>query len=145
MCWCSCRGAIDMRLVAFLFIAGAPLLSIADDSPVAADVTTGKAVYSQTCIACHGSNGKGAIPGVRDLTDADGPLAKSDEELIGSITDGFQSPGAAMAMPPKGGNPTLTADDINAVLSYLRAEFGSSRRCGKPTNACNGSGQASKC
>ena len=145
MSWRSCRGAIDMRLVAFLFVTGAPVLSIADDSPVAADVATGKAVYSQTCIACHGSNGKGAIPGVRDLTDPDGSLAKSDEELIGSITDGFQSPGAAMTMPPKGGNPTLTANDISAVLSYLRAEFGSSRRCGKPTNACNGTGQASKC
>jgi len=87
-------------------------------------VATGKAVYSQTCFACHGTNGKGAIPGVADLTDAKGALSKSDEELIKSITEGLQTPGAALAMPPLGGNPALTEADVKAVLAYLRAEFG---------------------
>ncbi|NNF92431.1 MAG: c-type cytochrome [Boseongicola sp.] len=95
--------------------------AIADAS---ADVAAGKAVYSQTCVACHGADGTGAIPGVTDLTKTDGALAKSDEELIGSITDGFQSPGAALAMPAKGGNPALTESDIKTVLAYLRATFG---------------------
>lgn len=125
MYWCSCKGPTDMRLAAFLFVFGVPLFALADNSPVAADAAAGKSVYSQTCIACHGANGKGAIPGVRDLTDADGPLAKSDEELIRNISDGFQSPGTAMAMPAKGGNPTLTEEDVKAVLDYMRAEFGS--------------------
>jgi len=88
-----------------------------------ADVAAGKAVYAQTCIACHGANGKGAIPGVADLTKADGALAKSDDVLIKSITEGFKSPGSALAMPAKGGNPALTEADILAVLAYLRATF----------------------
>jgi len=89
------------------------------------EVAAGQAVYSQTCIACHGANGKSAIPGVADLTKSDGALSKSDEALIKSITEGFKSPGAALAMPAKGGNPSLTEADINAVLAYLRATFGS--------------------
>ena len=112
-----------MRVVTLLFIAFAPVLVSAEGDSAAADAATGKAVYSQTCIACHGANGKGAIPGVRDLTASDGPLAKSDEELIKNISDGFQTPGSAMPMPPRGGNPTLTEDDIKAVVIYIRAEF----------------------
>ncbi len=28
-----------------------------------------------------------------------------------------------MAMPPKGGNPSLSDDDIHAVIAYLRQAF----------------------
>jgi len=107
-----------------LILASILAVSSAFADEPAADVAVGKAAYSQTCIACHGANGKGAIPGVADLTKADGALSKTDDELIKSITEGFQSPGAALAMPAKGGNPALTETDIKAVLAYLRATFG---------------------
>jgi cytochrome c5 len=85
----------------------------------------GEKVYAQTCIACHGANGKGSIPGVSDFTKADGPLAKSDDTLFASIRDGLVTPGKPLSMPPKGGNPSLTDDEIQAVLDYLRSKFGS--------------------
>src|SRR5574341_648704 len=81
----------------------------------------GKSVYEGTCIACHGANGKGAIPGAGDFTAPGGALSRSDAVLKKRITEGFQSPGSPMAMPPKGGNPTLTDQDIDAVILYLRA------------------------
>jgi len=84
----------------------------------------GEKVYAQTCIACHGVNGKGAIPGVSDFTRVDGPLAKSDEALFASIRDGLATPGKPLSMPPKGGNPALSDDDIQAVIKYLRSSFG---------------------
>lgn len=84
----------------------------------------GKGIYAQTCIACHGIDGKGPIPGVADFTAKDSPLSKADEELIKNISEGFQSPGSFMAMPAKGGNPALTEEDIRSVLMYLREEFG---------------------
>lgn len=81
----------------------------------------GSALFRQTCVACHGADGKGAIPGVPDLTRKDGPLAvKSDAQLIESILKGFQSKGSPMAMPPKGGNPQLTPEDAAALVTYLR-------------------------
>ena len=113
-----------MRIVLISTLMLLPFLACAEDAPEAADAAAGKAIYSQTCIACHGANGKGAIPGVADFTAKDGSLAKSDGELLKSISEGFQSPGSFMAMPPKGGNPTLTEADVRAVISYLRAEFG---------------------
>jgi len=115
-------------------------LQTANDVPVTAPSTTtsapvaldeevglasdGRAIYTQTCVACHGADGKGTIPGVPDFTGTDSPLVKSDTELLGSVTGGFQSPGSFLAMPPKGGNPALTEADVKAVLDYLRTEFG---------------------
>jgi len=93
-------------------------------SALADDTAAGKAVFSQTCVACHGADGTGTIPGVKDFSAKDSPLSKSDEELVNNITNGFQSPGSFMAMPPKGGNPALTEADIKAVLVYIRATFG---------------------
>ena len=101
-----------------------PLLAFSEVVPEAADAASGKAVYAQTCIACHGANGKGTIPGVVDFTAEDGPLSKSSAELIKNISEGFQNSGSFMAMPPKGGNPALTEIEVRAVLAYLRSEFG---------------------
>jgi len=96
--------------------------------PAAAEDNTdatelGQAIYAQTCIACHGADGKGSIPGVADFTDANGPLSKEDTELIRNISEGFQSPGSFIAMPVLGGNPALTEKDVEAVLDYIRTEF----------------------
>lgn len=88
-------------------------------------VFSGSDIYKQTCIACHGANGKSAVPGAPDFTRPEGSLSQSDEVLMQHIIEGFQSPGSPMAMPPKGGNATLTTSDIQAVLGYIRENFGS--------------------
>lgn len=87
------------------------------------DAVAGANIYQQTCVACHGANGKGALPGVTDFTAPDGPLRKSDQELFQSILNGFQSPGSPLAMPAKGGNPNLSDIDIIAVIAHLRTTF----------------------
>lgn len=90
----------------------------------AASGLSGAAVYKQSCVACHGANGKGAIPGAPDFTSARGPLKRSDAVLLQRIINGYQSPGSPMAMPPRGGNPKLTDGDLRKVLNYIRYKFG---------------------
>ncbi len=87
------------------------------------DSPRGKEVYSQTCFACHGVDGKGVIDGVPDFTVKNGRLAKPDDVLLVSMIEGFQSEGSLMAMPPMGGNPELTDQDMADVLAYMRKEF----------------------
>lgn len=89
----------------------------------AEQVNNGKALYEQSCLVCHGEDGTGAMPGVADVTGAKGPLHQRDEKLAKSIRDGIQSKGAVMAMPPKGGNPQLSEDDIENIIKHMRKTF----------------------
>jgi len=98
------------------------------ESPAAQTATisnalTGEQVYTQTCIACHGGNGGGMVPGAPNFANKRSPLSKSDEVLMKNISEGFQTPGSPMAMPAKGGNAQLNAEDIRNVLSYIRSKF----------------------
>ena len=93
------------------------------DKPNKSPKRSGKDIYHQTCVACHGSNGKGAIPGVPDFTKGGGPLSQSHQTLLQHIKQGFQKPGDPMAMPAKGGNPNLTDDDLKQVLDYIEHTF----------------------
>ncbi len=81
-------------------------------------------LFNQTCVACHGANGKGVLPGVPDFTASNGPLAqKTDAELVVSVLNGLQTPGATMAMPAKGGNVAITEADAAGLVRYLRQSF----------------------
>jgi len=106
--------------------AGAAHLVKVSTAPTAGSSgLSGKEIYAQTCIACHSADGKGAFPGVPDFTRKDGRLSKPDSELFKHVMGGFQSPGSPMAMPPRGGNTSLTDIDIQNVIKYLHKEFGS--------------------
>ncbi len=88
-----------------------------------ASVQAGEAIYGQTCVACHGEDGTGAIPGAPDFTRPDGVLSKSDEVLLRHVKEGYKSPGSLMAMPPRGGNPALSDRDLKSALLYIKQTF----------------------
>jgi len=87
------------------------------------DLANGREKYEETCVACHGENGKPTIPGLPDFTSRSGPLKQGNSVLLKSIVEGVDRPGADIAMPPLGGNPDLTEDDVRDILSYIRKNF----------------------
>ncbi len=99
------------------------LLVTASGNVVAGNVPNGEQIYNQNCVACHGMDGKGTIPGAPDFTTKGGVLSSPDKLLVDRIMNGYQSPGSPMAMPAKGGNPSLSRKDILAVLAYMRQTF----------------------
>lgn len=64
----------------------------------AEDMVRGQVIYEQTCVACHGADGRGTLPGVPGSTSKNGPMAKDDELLTLHITDGFQTPGSRVVI-----------------------------------------------
>jgi len=99
-----------------------PGIALAVPMPLLA--ADGEQLYAQSCLACHGADGAGVMPGVRDLTASDGPLNKTDGVLFRSIRDGVQSVDGTVPMPARGGNPGLTGSDIYILIDYLRHNFG---------------------
>jgi mono/diheme cytochrome c family protein len=86
--------------------------------------THGGAIFAQTCVACHGSDGRGRFAGAPDFTRKGGVLSKPHAVLEAHIKNGFKSPNSPVAMPPGGGNPGLTDQDIRDVHAYLHKAFG---------------------
>jgi cytochrome c5 len=86
------------------------------------DWQAGSKIYHQTCITCHGQSGEGVVAGTPDFKA--GRLAYPTSTLMQHIKNGFRSRTAPRAMPPKGGNPDLSDQDIKNVLDYLYHQFG---------------------
>lgn len=77
----------------------------------------------KNCMVCHADDGSGAMPGVADLTESREWLKLSEPQLLSRMKQGIEKPGATVPMPPKGGNPELTDDDLKAVIHYMRNTF----------------------
>jgi len=100
----------------------AAILLFAPSLSQAQEPSTGKAIYEQNCAGCHGSDGSGRMRGVPDFTKANGVLSKPESELVQNTINGV-SGGGMFGMPAKGGNPSLSKQDIENVIRYMKAAF----------------------
>jgi cytochrome c5 len=91
-------------------VAAAP--AAAAPAPSAQVLAKGEQVYGATCASCHGAGVLGA-PKVGDKASWEARIAKGKEALYTSALNGFKM------MPPKGGNPALSDEDIKATVDYL--------------------------
>lgn len=98
-----------LKMVALLIGGSLALLS---GIAAAAD---GKSVYSQTCAACH-ANGVANAPKLADKA-AWAPRVKAGKDLL--IVSVLKGKGA---MPPKGGNASLSEEDVRAAVDYIVAQ-----------------------
>lgn len=112
-------------------LIGAALLTLAGTATAFADcglnggdAAKGDKIYHETCVACHGENGKGVVPGAPDFAEKGGALSKPHQVMAQHIKKGFHEPGKPLGMPPKGGNPSLTDGDMKDVHAYLHHAFG---------------------
>ncbi len=88
------------------------------------DPVAGQVLFTGTCSACHGPAGEG-LPGLgKDMTASEFITGKTDDELLAFIkvgrdpSDPLNTTG--VAMPPKGGNPALSDNDLYNVIAYIR-------------------------
>jgi mono/diheme cytochrome c family protein len=93
-------------------------------SPAAAgDPQQGQQLYSSAgCTSCHGANLEGGIGPklnpIEHLPDTNNPLTQA--YIVETITHGKQGVGGFSAqMPPKGGDSSLSATDINNIAAYI--------------------------
>lgn len=88
------------------------------------DPVAGQTLFITSCAACHGIAGEG-LPGLgKDMTTSEFIASKTDAELVEFIkvgrdpSDPLNTTG--VVMPPKGGNPSLSDEDLYDIVAYLR-------------------------
>ena len=69
-------------------------------------------MYQKTCMVCHAAGIAGA-PKAGDKTAWAPHLARGTDQLYMSAIKGFK------AMPPKGGNPSLSDAEVKAAVDYM--------------------------
>src|SRR5690606_30313681 len=80
---------------------------------------TGQQVYESTCVACHGAGVAGA-PKLGDNA-AWAPFIKAGyEDMVNKALHGVG------AMPPKGGNPSLSDFEVERAVVYIANQSGAS-------------------
>jgi cytochrome c5 len=81
-------------------------------TPAEAEVVDGETVYNGLCMACHGAGVSGApIPGSDAM--ATRLADRGIDGLVNNAINGLN------AMPPRGGNPALTDEQIRAAVEFM--------------------------
>jgi disulfide bond formation protein DsbB len=106
-----------------------PTIVTVSDNSAAVLVEEGRGIFSSVCSACHGLDARG-IPGLgKNLIESQYVHSLSDEELLHFITTGRDTSDplntTGIPMPPRGGNPSLTDEQLRSVIAFLRSESGS--------------------
>jgi disulfide bond formation protein DsbB len=94
------------------------------EQPKAGDPAKGKELYAGSCAACHGPDAKGLPNLGKDLTASEFVKSLSDSELLEFIKKGRPASDpentTGVDMPPKGGNPALTDEQLMDIIAYIR-------------------------
>ncbi|MEL1263539.1 c-type cytochrome [Pseudoxanthomonas putridarboris] len=80
--------------------------------------TDGSVIYQNLCGACH-TNGVGMAPTLT-ASSFGARASKGVETLYKHAIEGFTGPDGGI-MPPKGGNPALTDEQIHATVDWMLA------------------------
>jgi len=122
------KASALVALVVPAILALTAITTLADASPantgLPGDPAKGATLYLQNCTSCHGVNLEGGIgPALNPIEKIPGiPNSLDPNFLIQIITNGrkHQSGDPKTAdMPVKGGNPSLTDQDVRDLAAYI--------------------------
>lgn len=120
----SIHETMFVRAVLLLLSLSAGLACSTSSSGTDADADAQR-LYRQNCALCHGIQGEGK-PSLGASLQANAFVASSsDAELVQFLAEGRAADhpdnNKGVAMPPRGGNPRLTDEDLASIVSHLRS------------------------
>lgn len=88
-------------------------------------LATGEKHFAESCAVCHGPDAAGAVNLGPSLVESDVILNTSEAEALAFIRQGVMltdpSNTTGLVMPPSGGRPDYSDDEILAIIAYLRS------------------------
>jgi cytochrome c5 len=91
---------------------------------------SGQQVFAQVCKTCH-ETGLAGAPKAGDKAAWAPRIAEGEKTLVQHAIAGYQ--GKTGVMPPKGGNPDLTDDEVHRAVVYLANQVGAGWKEPEPT------------
>ncbi len=87
-------------------------------------IASGQKLFANSCVSCHGKDAHG-MPGLgKSLVKSEFLAKLSDDDALAFVKKGRSTSDplntTKVDMPPKGGNPALSDDDVLDIISYLR-------------------------
>lgn len=112
-----------LAVAALLVLSG--LLACGGGGPSAERVEAGHELFKGTCATCHGVTARGVPNQGKNLHDNEFVQSRTDEEMLAFLKVGRRASHelntTGVDMPPKGGNPALTEEDLRTIIVYLRS------------------------
>ncbi|MCP4202203.1 MAG: cytochrome c [bacterium] len=116
------KGLGEMAALGFLALLA---IGCGDSGPSAERIAAGRELYLTTCAVCHGPDAKGIMTLGKDLHDNEFVKSLSDDELVAFLAEGRPATHPLnqrhVAMPPRGGNPSLSDEELGLIADYLRS------------------------
>lgn len=102
--------------------------STAAPAPKSTDIVgtpeKGKELFAENCTTCHGMQGQGVVHLGADLQTSKFVASSTDAQLVAFIEQGRAANDPLnkmhVAMPPKGGNPALSTQNLYDIVAFLR-------------------------
>ena len=98
----------------------------AAEAAIVGDPAAGETIYQVSCVACHGPDARGVEGLGKSLhpEDSDFISDRTDAELVEYIKVGRRIDDplntTGIDMPPKGGNPAMTEEQMYDVVAFMR-------------------------
>lgn len=94
-------------------------------SATSEEVAQGQKLFRSTCATCHGQDAQGMPMLGKDLRGNEFLAGLSDVELVEFLREGRPANHPLnerrVDMPPRGGNPALTDEDLRLIGAYMRS------------------------
>lgn len=114
--------AVGMALLA---VSTLPLFACGDGGNSSAEAAPGQRLFVANCALCHGQNAEGKAMLGKGLQANEFVRNLSDQELVEFLKAGRRADHPlnerGVDMPPKGGNPGLSDEDLQLIVVYLRS------------------------
>lgn len=121
----SRRGSIARLAVAVLAVVFTTACGGGGGDASSPEVAEGQKLFQATCASCHGKNAEGMPKLGKNLHDNEFVQGLDDEELLAFLKQGRPAfhplNERKVDMPPRGGNPALTDEDLRLIAKYMRS------------------------
>ena len=126
----SCKLILNLVLAGLFFLVGCSAQNTSDndnvtksekESALALKVDAGKTLYESNCAACHASGASGA-PKISDKRAWSHRMAEGKDIMVKKTIEGIDGKGGMM--PPKGGNESLTDEEVKMAILYMTSKVG---------------------